>query len=237
MFGWLKKKTEIPKDSGPTIVHPKHKATTKTTKTEAKPVVEAKPKETGLSKEDIENLRKSEFDHLGIPYGLILAAEAKGVRGINPQKLASEITALNSKLIAFGFNIRISNLEGFECQLLYLDYQRIREANQKTKGVILPDHSLIDIIVLREAEKIVRSKYELTANPTAGEEAKKFQLEVRSLFESLWNKSIDYQLRQQAQRRIRRERNLPGHEPLIEAEVTAMIAKIKAERAAIPKIK
>lgn len=234
MFDWFRKKTIKPEEtpSVPTTIHPKHKTTVPIAKIEAKPS-EIKTKDTGLSQKEINDLRQLEFEQLGIPYKLVLTAEIKGIKKIDPCKLVAETASLNSKLIAFGFNIRISCLECFECQLLYLDYQKFREANQRTKGVILPEHSLIEIIVLREAEKMIRKKYNLTANPTTGNEAKKFQAEAKSLFELLWHKSIEHQLRQQAQKRIRREKNLPSNEPLLEAEVMAMVEKIKIEKAAL----
>lgn len=232
-----KKKTNETKiDSEPANIHPSRNRTADKNPAIVKPKIEPKPievktKNSALSPKEIHDLRQSEFEQLGIPYNMVLIAEARGIRGINPNNLASETNDINAKLITFGFNIKISYLESFECQLLYLDYQKLREANQRTKGVILPGHSLINIIVLREAEKIIRKKYQLTENPTTGEIAKKFQSEVKSLFELLWNKSMEYQLKQQAQRRIRRERNLHTNEPLIEADVIAMMEKIKAERA------
>ena len=236
MFSWFKKKTAKPEEthSVPTTIHLKHKTITPATKIEAKPS-ETKPKNIGLSQKEINDLRQLEFEQLGIPYKLVLTAEARRKEKIDPHKLATETNSLNSKLITFGFNIRINYLEFFECYLLYLDYQKMREIYQKTKGVFLPEHSLINIVVLREAEKMIRKKYNLAANPTADEGAKKFQSEVKALFESLWNKSFDYQLRQQAQRRLRRKKNLPNNEPLLEAEVTAMMETIKTERAAIKK--
>ncbi len=240
MFDFKKWFTRKPKaDSEPANIHPKHKAIDKKPTSPAIKVkpesTEVKPKDTGLSPKEINDLRQAEFERLGIPYSKVLVVEAQGVKGIDPRKIAAETESINAKLITFGFTIKISHLECFECQLLYLDYQKFREDSRRTRGVILPEHSLVNIIVLHEAEKLIKRKYNLKEGPTTGEGAKKFQAEVKALCELFWNKSMEYQLRQQAQRRLRRERNLPSHEPLLEADVVAMMTKIKAERAAIIK--
>jgi hypothetical protein len=234
MFNPLKwfdreKNDQAPADSEPANIHPKHKAIETKAHQPTKPV-EPKTHKTEPSTDETNEIRKMEFERLGINYDLIRAAEIKGVKGINPQHLARETEAINAKLTTFGFKIKIDCLESFNCQLLYLDYQKFRELHQRTRGVVLPEHSLINIIVLREAEKMVRTKHQLTENPSTGDEAKRFQLEVKNLFELLWNKAMDYQLRQQAQRRLRREKNLPPNEPLLEADVTAMMQKIKTEK-------
>lgn len=232
---WFTKESKP--DSEPANIHPKHKAIDKKPTSPAVKVkpesTEVKPKDTSLSQKEIHDLRQSEFERLGIPYNKVLMAEAQGVKGIDPRKIAAEMGSINAKLIAFGFSIRISHLECFECQLLYLDYQKLKEDNRRIRGIILPEHSLINIIVLREAEKMIRKKHQLTENPIIDEEAKKFQAEVKALCELFLNKSIEYQLKQQAQRRLRRERDLHINEPLLEADVLSMMEKIKTERAAI----
>lgn len=188
------------------------------------------PNSNTFSQKEINDLRQAEFERLGIPYQRVILAEAHGVKNINPRKLVTETDDLNAKLISLGFAIKISYLESFESQLLYLDYQKIRHNKQASSGILLPDRSLIDVIVLKEAEKIIRNKYKLSENPTSGPLVEKFQTEVKQAIEFLFKKSLNYQLRYQAQGRIRHENNLPKNAIIPEIDILAMMDKIQQKK-------
>jgi len=224
---WFKKKSGQPSDL----------------KVQPTPVIESSlkkpvPKEvkaaaSGLNPKEIQALRQLKFKELAIPYELVLAAEGRGIRGIEPQKITKETKALNEKLALYGFNFKIDYRECFECQVMYLEYENFRQQTKKTKGNMLLEHSLVDIMVLREAERQVRKKYQLTENPATGKAAEKFQAEVKAWFEAAWQKSKKHQLRHQAEQRLKRARDQKNQEPLAETDVKTMIEIIKAERSAI----
>ncbi|MDO8669775.1 MAG: hypothetical protein Q7K65_05845 [Candidatus Buchananbacteria bacterium] len=219
----------------PASIHPKNKtASQKPTRTEIKTEprpIEPRPKSPGLNREEAEDLEKLEFESSGIPYELVLAARAKKFTDINPRKIIEDTDLINSKLFDLGLNIKINYLECFEAQLFYLNYQRERNA-KAVEGINWPNHNLIHIIAWREAEKMIRQKFQLAENPAVGELAKRFQIEVQNLFKILWDKSLDHQLRQRAQIRLRQERKLPNNELLLDVDVIAMMQKIKAEQTA-----
>jgi len=186
-------------------------------KPDAQSKIEQKPKQpikTELSRAEINEFRKSEFNNLGIPYELVLEAEKNGIVKIDPSKIASDTVSNNSKLATLGLPIKLSYLECFTCQLLYFDYLRFKDFQQKVKNLVLPERSLIDIIILAESEKIIRQKYQLDHNPETGDLAKEFQTEVKDLFEKFCQQSIDYQLKQRAERLIRRQKKLSLSESL-----------------------
>ncbi|NCN07672.1 hypothetical protein GW933_03180 [Candidatus Falkowbacteria bacterium] len=178
---------------------------------------------------EINDRRQAQFEKLGISYTMVVLAEAHGIKNIDPEKLATETSAINNQLAILGFNIRINCLESFECQLLYLDYQRLR-INKQASGIHLPDHNLVEIIVLKEAEKIIRNKYKLEDNPTTGNLATKFQSEVKQAFEFLFKKSANHQLRQQAEIKIRQDRKLAPTEAVPEIEILNMMERISQQK-------
>lgn len=192
--------------------------------------IHPKTKGDKLSQKEINDLRQSEFERLGIPYNMVIIAEAHGIKNIDPQKLATETNTINNRLIGLGFEIKISYLESFESQLIYLDYQKIRQNKHAASGIFLPERSLIDVIVLREAEKIIRNKYKLSENPTSGPGVEKFQTEVKQVIEFLFKKSLNYQLRQKAQRQIRHENNLPKNATIPEIDILAMMEKLEQKK-------
>ncbi len=189
-----------------------------------------KSKTDKLNQKEINDLRESEFQRLGIPFNMVILAEAHGIKNIDPRKLATETDTINTMLSNLGFEIKISYIESFESQLILLDYQKVRQNKYTTSGINLPERSLIDVIVMREAEKIIRNKYSLTENPTSGPVMQKFQTEVKRAIEFLLKKSLNYQLRQKAQRQIKHEKNLPENAVISEIDILAMMEKIEQKK-------
>lgn len=247
MFGWgRKQKVEDAAVQDPADIHPKSKhIPAKPTQPANQPATQAgskeskapfkkpeSPIESGLNKDDIEIIRKAEFAELGIPYGEVLAAEKSGITRIIPQRIVRETQSINDKLKHMGFNFIIDCLECFTCQVAYLQYQTSRIKSLKEKRTQLPDHSLLDFIIMRRAEKVAREKRGLKENPMAGPTAASFQLEVIELFKRFCEGSRQFELRRDAIRRIQREKGIRNDQPLEETEIRMMIERIEREKAA-----
>jgi len=251
MWNPFKKKGSEQAPADPAGVHPKHKQAAVQPVKPADPSMPAKTDATTArasqnkpepknppktSRSDGDDLRQYEFEQIGIPYKRVLLAEAQKVKGINAKNLVETTQNANSDLKHRGFDFQITCLEFFESQLLHLDYERKRALILKTERRNLPEHKLIDVIVLREAERRIRQKRGLKENPVPGPDGQIFQNETKELFDRLWNNSQLHQLKNQAVLRIRREKKLKGGEPVLEAEVVAMMEKIKTELQAPQKI-
>lgn len=240
MWNPFKKKDSGQAPADPAGVHPKHKAAA------AKPAESAPSKgdsdkfeeyrrrarqqqASGLSDADIDGLRRMKFEKLGIPYDRILAVEKTGVPQIDPKKIESSAASINSGLSSMGFNFHISCLELFDSWLLLTQYENHRKEMLKKNSKALPEHNLLDTVIVREAERLARLKLNLQENPASGSAAETFQKEVRGLIERMRNESQLRQLRLLAVRRIKKEKKQQGNEPVLESEVAAMVEKIKAE--------
>lgn len=200
MFKWgRKQKAEEQAAQEPADIHPKSKQP---------PTKPESQTESGLSKNDIEMMRKAEFSELGIPYNEVLAAEKNGITRIIPQRIVRETQSINDKLKYMGFNFVIDCLECFTCQVAYLQYQTSRIKSLKEKNTQMPDHSLLDFIIIRRAEKVTREKRGLKENPTTGPNAANFQLEVIELFKRFCEDSRQFELKRDAIRRLQREKNI-----------------------------
>lgn len=199
LFGWgRKKQAEKPTTQESPDIHPQ---------TKHLPTKPESQIESGLSKSDIEMMRKVEFSELGIPYNEVLAAEKSGITRIMPQRIVRETQSINDKLKYMGFNFIIDCLECFTCQVAYLQYQTSRIKSLKEKNTQMPDHSLLDFIIIRRAEKVTREKRGLKENPTIEPNAANFQLEVIELFKRFCEDSRQFELKRDASRRLQREKN------------------------------
>jgi|GEM_PF-6550829 len=173
--------------------------------------------------------RDNGFKHLGIPREAVRLLESqivdhKRIRVADPEVIAANTAALNAELTADNFKFQVSCLGYFECLRAWVKYSQEQfEASKNRRN--LPNRSLKTIAIVLEAERLIRLKHKLSANPASGKERQEFEKEVQTLLEKMIGDCQEYRLRKQAVERLKTQgKTLP-----LTTEVNAMVEVIRAE--------
>lgn len=234
MFGWgKKKKAEEPAIQEPSDIHPG----SKNRPTKDKEIPRVKPKQrqdaSGLSKEDIIEIRTAEFKLIGIPFQEVAEVESKMIypARISPEAIVRQTEAANNTLKEMGFMFRIDEHEYFICHVEFKKHEN-KVLEEHRKGNFIPQHPLEDIILSRRAEKTTLNKMGLKDKPVSGQVAEIFVKEANRIYEGFCESAKQFNLRQLAIRLIQREKGVRSEDQPDETEIKIMIEKIQREKAA-----
>ena len=232
LFGWgKKKKAEEQATQRPANIHPQSKQLS----TKGGKISQVKPKQkqdaSGLSKEDIIEIRTAEFKVIGIPFNEVAEVESNKIypTKISPEVIINQTEVANNILKNMGFMFRIDEHEYFICDVEFMKHKN-KVLEEHRKGNFIPQYFFMDFVLSRRAEKVILNKMGLKDKPITGQVAEIFFKESSSLYKRFCEDVKQFELRREATRRLQREKGVKSEELPDENEIKLMIVKIQRER-------
>jgi|GEM_PF-2090220 len=210
------------------------------TEKKQQPNVKAEDAASNLSHEDLEALREDAFVEMHIPFAEVLKLESLETengrkliaRPIDPREFKEEAKDIQNRFAQLGFAFMPTYYEIFISHLLFINQEEKRRLARENGQPLPPYWDLAHIIVWRQAERQVKEEIQIATDGklSAKEDNQTLTKKIHQLTKEMWQQGEAKMLRRQAERRLRRERQLRGDTPLEESDVQAIIQKITTER-------
>lgn len=218
----------------------------------AQPQPPAKPAKAVLTDQEIKELEAAKFKQLGVDYQKIQELDQAGlaktlrlcktigralVNKIDPDELERQ-TADYNDLLAKGFiNLKATPTQVLDALLELFKYDQERRKIFQCEKRLLPDSSVIEVLVLWEAQKRQRAKQGDLSKLPPQERERVFKAGTQAIFTEIMATARAAQQRAQAEIRLRKTGVIKGGQSPTEEQVTKMITQIKESRTPIPMIK
>ena len=215
-----------PPDIHPASKLPKCQPQTTAGISKAKPISQPK----ALNAEQLEYQRETEFAAMNIDYKLVKRVERQINRRIDPAPFKSEYQRTREQMRSYCLDFAFTEQEFLISLLVLADYEQYAKILAKQGGKA-NSLTIMEILVHREAERLVRIENGLPPQPEENERhLPDLPKMIAKRRESMIAQSKERQKRETAIRAIRSTRKMPSDQMPSEADIAAEIDRQAKKR-------